>query len=359
MLTFARHDSLPQKETRQRPDGRGKPRPHVETGRREHALQGGCAQRKSRTHGIRPSVRAPHVPRHESRARFRPAGADGFGRQQRLHQQRLHRLLHHPADGQHRNGPVARKRPHGRAEHHAREAGDREKGGHRRIPATLSEPALRRPDAAAAGPGLQGAPLPLGRHRPHARPHSRSDACRCRNLLPCPLPPVERHSVDLGRPGRGADDRPGRKMVRRAARPALDTRPHPAGTSADEGPAPGSRTRRSGHDLTVAYPMGGRTSPISTRPTWFPTCSRAAIRRASTNGWSRNDGCSRRSTPTSRATRTRGSSYSRGSCSRRRRPKQPKRPSAKRSEHSAGSAYRTTKCRKSRTNSKQTPFSAN
>ena len=37
----------------------------------------------------------------------------------------------------------------------------------------------------------------------------------------------------------------------------------------------------------------------------------------------------------------------------------PKRPSAKRSEHSAGSAYRTTKCRKSRTNSRQTPFSAN
>ncbi len=102
--------------------------------------------------------------------------------------------------------------------------------------------------------------------------------------------------------------------------------------------------------VTVAYPMGGRTSAD------FYT---ADLVSDSTTGWSRNDGCSRRSTPTSQATRTRDSSYSRGSCSRRRRPKRPKRRSGPRFRRSATRPHRTTRCKKSRTNSRQTPFSAN
>ena len=73
------YDSIHQKNTPQRADRRGQPRPGVETRRREYPLPGRRAQRKPRTHGIRPPVRTPDVPRNAHRGEFRPSGADGFG----------------------------------------------------------------------------------------------------------------------------------------------------------------------------------------------------------------------------------------------------------------------------------------
>ena len=270
------YDSIHQKNTPQRADRRGQPRPGVETRRREYPLPGRRAQRKPRTHGIRPPVRTPDVPRNARRGEFRPSGADGFGRQQRLHQQRLHGFLHHAPEGQPRNGPLARKRPHGGTRHHPRQARSREEGGDRGVPPAIPQPALRRPDDAAAGARLQGPPLPLGGHRPRDRPYRRSHARGRRVLLPHPLPPVERHSVDLGRHGGEADAGAGRKVVRAARRPPVRDGRHPAGTRADTGPPPGGRTRRAGLDRhrSLSHVRAHQARFLHRRPGFGPALGR-------------------------------------------------------------------------------------
>ena len=87
-VPLSRNDYLRTTSARQRPHGRGQPRPHLAARGGEPALQGRSPQRESRTHGLRPPFRTPHVPRHAAHPRLRPPRADGLRRQQRLHQQR-------------------------------------------------------------------------------------------------------------------------------------------------------------------------------------------------------------------------------------------------------------------------------
>ena len=68
----------------------------------------------------------------------------------------------------------------------------------------LPQPALRRHADAPARPGLPGTPLPLGNNRPCPRTHRRGFAGGGARLLPPLLPPLERHSLHLGRHRRGA-----------------------------------------------------------------------------------------------------------------------------------------------------------
>lgn len=126
-------DQLPETYASERADGRREPRPLVQTGRRKPALQDRGPQRESLPHGLRPPVRTSHVPGHEGGSRLRYTGTDGLRGEQRLHQQRLHGLLHHPAQGQHRNGPLARKRPHDGTRHLAGKPRNRETGCHRGV----------------------------------------------------------------------------------------------------------------------------------------------------------------------------------------------------------------------------------
>jgi len=148
------HDTLFGIYASERTAGGCQPRPALGACGGQYALWGGGPQRGAGADGIRPSFRTSDVQGNETRARFRHAGAGGLRREQRLYQQRLHRLLHDAAQGQHRDGPLAGIGPDDGARHHAGEARGGEVGGGRGVQAALPQPALRGAVAAAAGAGL-------------------------------------------------------------------------------------------------------------------------------------------------------------------------------------------------------------
>ena len=170
-----------------------------ENGSPEPALQGRRTQRKPRTDRFRTPVRTPHVPRHATHPEFRRARADGMRRKQRIHKQRLYRLLYHAADSEYRNGLLARKRPHDRAVALPPKTRNRKTGRPRGVQPAIPQPALRRHDKTAARDGLSRTPIPLVRHRPDAGTRCRRNARGCRTVLPPLLPPLECHPFGVGR----------------------------------------------------------------------------------------------------------------------------------------------------------------